>query len=125
MIFDTLTKSVVDRIRQKTQTANTNGDAMTDEPFSKVIRGGTAVLPQGVARADIGIRNETIAAISEHLGAGINEINADGRIVAGKWSAQGRIARGRAPRVPTLRRQGSVFCAKPLALLRTCCADRT
>ena len=82
MIFDTLTKSVVDRIRQKTQTANTNGDAMTDEPFSIVIRGGTAVLPQGVARADIGIRNETIAAISEHLGAGINEINADGRIVA-------------------------------------------
>src|SRR4029077_8155704 len=31
---------------------------------------------------------------------------------------------GRA-RFATLRRQGSVFCAKPLALLRTRCADRT
>ena len=27
---------------------------MTDEAFSIVIRGGTVVLPQGVARADIG-----------------------------------------------------------------------
>jgi dihydropyrimidinase len=55
---------------------------MTDEAFSIVIRGGTAVLPQGVARVDIGIRDETIAAIGEQLGAGINEINAAGRIVA-------------------------------------------
>ena len=46
---------------------------MTDEAFSIVIRGGTAVLPQGVARVDIGIRDETIAAIGEQLGAGINE----------------------------------------------------
>ena len=51
---------------------------MTDEAFSIVIRGGTAVLPQGVARVDIGIRDETIAAIGEQLGAGINEINAAG-----------------------------------------------
>src|SRR5215471_3776804 len=55
---------------------------MTDEAFSIVIRGGTVVLPQGVARVDIGIRDEIIAAIGEHLGAGINEINAAGRIVA-------------------------------------------
>jgi dihydropyrimidinase len=55
---------------------------MTDEAFSIVIRGGTVVLPQGVARVDIGIRDDIIAAIGEHLGAGINEINAAGQIVA-------------------------------------------
>src|SRR5215472_3038001 len=54
---------------------------MTDEAFSMVVRGGTVVLPQGVARVDIGIRDEIIAAIGEHLGAGINEINAVDRIV--------------------------------------------
>src|SRR5262252_1845449 len=54
---------------------------MTDEAFSIVIRGGTVVLPQGVARVDIGIRDEIIAAIGEHLGAGITEIDAAGRIV--------------------------------------------
>ena len=54
---------------------------MTDQRFSIVIRGGTVVLPQGVARVDIGIRDETIAAIGEHLGAGITEIDAAGRIV--------------------------------------------
>jgi len=57
------------------------GGAMTDQRFSIVIRGGTVVLPQGVARVDIGIRDETIAAIGEHLGAGITEIDAAGRIV--------------------------------------------
>jgi hypothetical protein len=54
---------------------------MTDQRFSIVVRGGTVVLPQGVARVDIGIRDETIAAIGEHLGAGITEIDAAGRIV--------------------------------------------
>src|SRR5215472_4972620 len=54
---------------------------MTDEAFSIVIRGGTVVLPQGAARVDIGIRNEIIAAIGEHLDAGITEIDAAGRIV--------------------------------------------
>ena len=57
------------------------GGAMTDQRFSIVIRGGTVVLPQGVARVDIAIRDETIAAIGEHLGAGITDIDAAGRIV--------------------------------------------
>ena len=55
---------------------------MTDQAFSLVIRGGTAVLPQGVARVDIGIRDETILAIGENLGRGANEIDAAGLIVA-------------------------------------------
>src|SRR5215471_18207457 len=56
--------------------------AMAEQAFSTVIRGGTAVLPTGVARADIGIRGETIAAIGEHLGPGEREIDATGRLVA-------------------------------------------
>jgi dihydropyrimidinase len=55
---------------------------MTDQALSLVIRGGTAVLPQGVARVDIGIRDETILAIGENLGRGVNEIDAAGLIVA-------------------------------------------
>ncbi len=55
---------------------------MTDQAFSLVIRGGTAVLPQGVARVDIGIRDETILAIGENLDRGANEIDAAGLIVA-------------------------------------------
>jgi dihydropyrimidinase len=55
---------------------------MTDQAFSLVIRGGTAVLPQGVARVDIGIRGETILAIGENLGRGAHEIDAAGLIVA-------------------------------------------
>jgi dihydropyrimidinase len=55
---------------------------MAEQAFSTVIRGGTAVLPQGVTRADIGIRGETIAAIGENLGPGANEIDATGLIVA-------------------------------------------
>jgi dihydropyrimidinase len=55
---------------------------MTDQAFSLVIRGGTAVLPQGTARVDIGIRDETILAIGENLGRGANEIDAAGLIVA-------------------------------------------
>src|SRR5215471_2427711 len=56
--------------------------AMAEPAFATVIRGGTAVLPDGVARADIGIRGETIAAIGENLGPGEREIDASGRIVA-------------------------------------------
>src|SRR5580658_3801397 len=55
---------------------------MTEHAFSLVIRGGTAVLPQGIARVDIGIRGETIAAIGENLGPGAQEIDAGDRIVA-------------------------------------------
>jgi dihydropyrimidinase len=56
--------------------------AMAEQAFSTVIRGGTAVLPTGVARADIGIRGETIAAIGERLGPGEREIDATGKVVA-------------------------------------------
>ena len=38
-------------------------------------------LPQGVVRADIGIRGETIAAIGEDLGPGALEIDASDRLV--------------------------------------------
>ena len=55
---------------------------MAEPAFSTVIRGGSAVLPTGVARVDIGIRGETIAAIGERLGPGEREIDATGRIVA-------------------------------------------
>lgn len=55
---------------------------MTDQEFSVVVRGGTAVLPQGIARVDIGIRGETIVAIGHRLGAGNKEIDATNRIVA-------------------------------------------
>jgi dihydropyrimidinase len=47
-----------------------------------VIRGGTAVLPQGIVRADIGICGETIAAIGQNLAAGAREIDATDRIIA-------------------------------------------
>src|SRR6516225_7083167 len=55
---------------------------MTDQAFSMVVRGGTAVLPQGIERVDIGIRGETIVAIGQQLGAGNKEIDATNRIVA-------------------------------------------
>ena len=55
---------------------------MPEQAFSTVIRGGTAVLPEGIARADIGIRGETIAAIGQNLGTGEREIDATGRVVA-------------------------------------------
>ena len=55
---------------------------MAEPAFSTVIRGGTAVLPTGVARADIGVRGEIIAAIGENLGPGEREIDATGRVVA-------------------------------------------
>jgi dihydropyrimidinase len=55
---------------------------MAEQAFSTVIRGGTAVLPGGLARVDIGIRGETIAAIGDRLGPGEREIDATGRIVA-------------------------------------------
>jgi dihydropyrimidinase len=56
-------------------------DTMAKQTFSTVIRGGTAVLPQGTARVDIGIRGEAIAAIGEHLGPGATEIDASGQLV--------------------------------------------
>jgi dihydropyrimidinase len=55
---------------------------MTDQAFSTVVRGGTAVLPQGTARVDIGIRGETITAIGQNLGPGGQEIDATDRFVA-------------------------------------------
>jgi dihydropyrimidinase len=55
---------------------------MAEQEFSLVIRGGRAVLPDGVARVDIGISGETIAAIGEHLARGAAEIDATDRIVA-------------------------------------------
>jgi dihydropyrimidinase len=54
---------------------------MNEQTFSIVIRGGTAVLPHGPVRADIGIRGETIAAIGEGLPPGTAEIDASGRLV--------------------------------------------
>jgi dihydropyrimidinase len=54
---------------------------MAGETFSLVIRGATAALPHGVVRADIGIRDETIVAIGEHLAPGANELDASGRLV--------------------------------------------
>jgi dihydropyrimidinase len=55
---------------------------MAEQTFSIVIRGGKVALPQGVVRADIGIRGETIAAIAENLGPGALEIDASDRLVA-------------------------------------------
>ncbi len=55
---------------------------MAEQPFSLVIRGGRAVFPDGVDRVDIGIRDESIAAIGEGLPPGANEIDASDRIVA-------------------------------------------
>ena len=54
---------------------------MAEQTFSTVIRGGTAVMPDGLARVDIGIRGETIAAIGERLDPGAAEIDATGRFV--------------------------------------------
>src|SRR5215831_197308 len=54
---------------------------MAEQTFSIVIRGGTAVLPQGAVRADIAIRGETIAAIGDQLAPGATEIDATGRLV--------------------------------------------
>src|SRR5215472_721921 len=69
------------RIRRLAPARSENA-AMAEPAFSTVIRGGTAVLATGVARADIGIRGETIAAIGKELGAGEREIDATGRVVA-------------------------------------------
>jgi dihydropyrimidinase len=54
---------------------------MAEQTFSIVIRGGTAVLPQGTVRADIGIRGETIAAIGDQLSPGAAEIDASGQLI--------------------------------------------
>ena len=55
---------------------------MTDQAFSTVIRGGTAVLPQGTARVDIGISGEIIVAIGPDLAPGVREVDATDRVVA-------------------------------------------
>lgn len=55
---------------------------MAEQLFSLVIRGGRVVLPEGVARVDIGIQGETIAAIGEGLARGATEIDASDRVVA-------------------------------------------
>ncbi|MBI1292788.1 dihydropyrimidinase [bacterium] len=50
--------------------------------FDKVIKGGKVVTPQGVTKADVGIRGEKIAAIGESLDStGAQVINATGHIV--------------------------------------------
>jgi dihydropyrimidinase len=85
---------------------------MTNQAFSLVIRGGTAVLPQGVARVDIGIRDETILAIGENLGRGANEIDAVGLIVApGGVDPHAHIEQvsgGRAPQRGQLRKRNHI-----------------
>jgi len=55
---------------------------MTDQAYSIIVRNGSVVLPQGVARLDVGIRDETIVAIGENLAPGIMEIDATDKIVA-------------------------------------------
>ena len=49
---------------------------MASAEFDLVIRGGTIVLPTGVAQADLGIKGETIASIGKMLGPGLREIKA-------------------------------------------------
>jgi dihydropyrimidinase len=49
--------------------------------FDLVLRNGTAVLPDGVARVDIGVRNGLIAAIGSDLGDGTAEIDAQDRLI--------------------------------------------
>ena len=52
--------------------------ATQKDDFDLVIRGGTIVLPDGVAQVDLGIKGETIAAIGERLAPGRREIDATG-----------------------------------------------
>jgi dihydroorotase len=44
------------------------------EPFDRILRGGTCVLPSGVARADLGLRDGRIAAIGDLGAAGAGEV---------------------------------------------------
>src|SRR3981189_1892385 len=67
-----------DRLMSRSEKADRE---MAEQTFSIVIRGGTAVLPQGPVRADIGICGETIAAVGENLGPGPAEIDASDRLV--------------------------------------------
>jgi dihydropyrimidinase len=62
--------------------AESEDSPMADQAYSIVVRNGAVVLPEGVVRRDVGIRDETIAAIGERLGPGITEIDATDRIVA-------------------------------------------
>jgi len=54
---------------------------MAEQTYSMVIRGGTAALPDGIVRADIGIQGETIVAIGDRLGPAATEIDASDRFV--------------------------------------------
>ncbi len=54
---------------------------MAEAGFDIVIRGGTVAASSGIARADIGIAGERIAAIGEGLPPGRREIDARGRLV--------------------------------------------
>jgi dihydropyrimidinase len=62
--------------------AESEDSPMADQAYSIVVRNGAVVLPQGVVRLDVGIRDEAIVAIGEKLGPGIEEIDATDRIVA-------------------------------------------
>ena len=54
---------------------------MASAEFDLVIRGGTIVLPTGVAQADLGIKGEIITSIGQKLGLGLREIKASGQFV--------------------------------------------
>jgi dihydropyrimidinase len=51
------------------------------QPFDLVIRGGTVATAADVMAADVGIRDETIAALGRDIGAGKREIDARGKLV--------------------------------------------
>lgn len=50
------------------------------DAYDLVVRGGTVVTADGMARADVGVRGETIAAIGEGL-RGARELDASGKLV--------------------------------------------
>ena len=50
--------------------------------YTRIVKGGTVITPEGAVRADVGIRGEQIAAIGPHLEAGRAEVvDASGHIV--------------------------------------------
>jgi dihydropyrimidinase len=49
--------------------------------FDLVVRGGTVVTEAGSARADVGVRQGTIAEVAPSLGPGARELDATGRLV--------------------------------------------
>lgn len=54
---------------------------MTDASYDLVIRGGTVATASDLMEADVGIRNQEVAAIGRGLGPGRREIDAGGRLV--------------------------------------------